>query len=619
MTVDPKNAAELDAIDQQAGAAVNAAAQAITAAQAASTAATSAVAHSKALRALLDTSSPPPPPPPPPPETAPSWSGATAVRKDASTITISYAIAGSLTRVDQIGGIQGVPRTPAGPWQNFPVPAVTGSAIIDATVGTSAQGEYWLQLHDTKSTGSAAWVTAHVPFPQWGQPPPPPPPPPPVTGKIGFGTDAANNPVFTIDDKPTVLIGCNGSGQHGYWGGGLKAAGHSSSWAGWGWNFLRLFEQDPGGGECGACPDANNPETTAQVIAEYTGKGIVVMLDYHQFDFGSELTSAHIAKAAQRWSSWAAQFKGNPLVMFEAFNEPEATFHSYAHGATDWQSAFDMMCQRWLAGGRAVIDAVRTAGAENVIVFDDAQAGQGCDDFWSIGPSSGSAIIAVGRQLVDYDPLHRVAFTVHTYDAFGWGGPGEQNNQCEPRYTDGQRDARLLDYVRRVYNATGRPLIAGEFGWQNGESATTGSGFHYPYTKCGSRTLRAQQATTRIGAAASLSTAQWNGFQLTTNGNNGFDSSSLTACGRDYMAYCQKLKGGPIATAVMAEEITDRLVISEDETRALLDAAPPRPARGSIDEFGLYRPRRLTNPPVRARASIEGATPDPTSATRGEG
>lgn len=578
MALDPAVKAALDAID--AGLAQ------------ADTVHDQLAAQSAQLRKLLDAGPPPPPPPTDTPITIvhPRQTDTTTqTRVDASTVSVPYQLAGSLARCTKIAvAVKGT--TGALAWQDFgPPPSLTGT--VQVKVPSSAAGAFHFHAWDAKAGTGGAWViSTDCPYPAAFNPPPPPPPPPPPGGsKLGFGVDLAGQPVFTLNGKPTVLLGANASGQHGYWSGGLKAAGHSDSWAPWGWNFLRVFEQFPGGGECDFCPDANNPETTAQIVAEYTSKGIVTMIDLHGFGFGAEITQDTINRAVAWWTSMAPVYRGNDLVICEGCNEPESTSASYNHGATNYDQAFSMMCDRWLAFGRAVIDAIRSTGATNVIVFDDAQAGQGCDDFWNIGyPSTGSAVIAVGRQLVDHDPLRRVAFSVHVYDAFGWANRGEENSQCDANFTgpagDPLRVARLADYVTRCYRATGVPLIAGEFGWQVGESATSGAGFHWPYTQCGSRTLRAQRALTQAGAALSLSAVEWVGFQLTTNGNNGFDSNGLTACGQDFWNYCQKLRNGPVAMAPM--------MIPPAETFGV--AAYQRPELDDLSAFQLARPQRNT-------------------------
>ena len=527
MALDPTIAAQLDAI------------------------ASGLFAASRALIDLRATLDPPPPPPPPPPPTSTQIAIGSIkyIRVDATTCRADYTLTGTLERATRLA-VQVVATPAASWWQEFPAPTALSGSVTFKVPGT-AGGLAHFHIWDNGTTPAPHWVIAgNVPFAANppGPPPPPPPPPPPGTDRLGFALDARSQPVFALDGKPTVLLGASASGQHGYWGGGLKAAGHSGSWAGWGWNMVRVFEQDPGGGECSSCPDANNPETTAQIVDEYTRAGIVVVLDYHQFDFGREYGPAQRDKMIARWTPWAQQFGTNPLVIFELANEPEATFHGYDHGARNDDEARLMMYDRWLAAFGPVIDAIRATGARNLIMVDDCQAGQGADNYWTVAPATGSATIAVGRQLVDRDPLHRVCFSFHGYDEWGWGGPGEEHSDCSTRYTDAQRDARLVDYVTRCYAATGVPLYCGEFGWRIGDSPLTGSGYHWPFTTCGSRTLRGQQCVTRAGRALSLSTAEWIGFQMTMNGNNGFDHTRLTACGQDYDAYCLAMRNGPLAT-----------------------------------------------------------------------
>lgn len=526
--VPPEQAADLDSIDRALAASVTAAQQASTA--------------SSHLRTLL--AGGPPPPPPPAPVTILK---ASAAKKDSSNITVSFSLGGTLANVDNVGGaIQGVPTS----WIAKPFTTTVPDNTVDLPVTVNSSGTYYFQVHDIKKTANNGWTPAPIPYSVKGDPPPPPPP---GQGRFTFGPDSNGNMSFIRDGKPWIPLGVNMPGPNGYWGGGFTPVGKTDHLAkDWGWNFIRLFEQKASGGECQYCPSAHNPWSIDDVVREYTSAGYVVMIDWHQYGFGSMITPAQTAEMVTVWTAWANQYKDNSLVWFELRNEPES---SYATGNKDDNACFD----RWLNGQIPVVKAIRDTGATNIIIVNDAQSGLGANDFWSMGPSSGSAIINRGAQLLASDPTGNMAWDVHTYDAWGWLAVNEQNNDCSQRYTNDQRDARLTDYVKRVWQATGRPIFSGEFGWQVGESTTSGSGFHYPYTTCGSRTMAAQQAFTRAGKALGMGGTQWPGFQLCTNGNDAYDVNSLTPCGKDWYDYCQVMSSRNKATLVNIDPNLQRL------------------------------------------------------------
>jgi hypothetical protein len=373
----------------------------------------------------------------------------------------------------------------------------------------------------------------------------------------------------------------------------------------WHVNLIRLFEQDPGGGECGACPSAHNPWSIDDVIAEYTAQGIVVMVDYHQFDFGKAYGQNETNKMIQFWTPIATRHKDNPYVWFNLANEPEND-----GGGQDTPG----MANRWFNAFAPVIDAVRATGAKNMIVIDDGNAGQGMSDFFHMGQSSGSAILLRGADLVKRDPLGMVMFDMHGYDNIGWLAPGEANNVCNPRYSDAQRDARFTDYVKRVWQTTGRPVMIGEGGWRVGDSLTSGSGFHYPYTTCGSRTMAGQMATTRNAVGLNTGFIQWTGFQVTYSGANAYDSQNRTECGEDFWRFCQaanaKETGAGVSTPVMDVVRSAGVLgpvdnpmrkpagVAYDENGGAVEASPSgstdQGVAQSLDLLRLCRPQRNT-------------------------
>ena len=93
----------------------------------------------------------------------------------------------------------------------------------------------------------------------------------------------------------------------------------------------------------------------ASVVAYATGHGAHVILDPHNYAryYGALVGSGSVPNSAfaDFWSRLAAQYKGNPRVIFGLMNEPH-----------------DMPTEQWVAAANAAIAAIRAAGAQNLIL-----------------------------------------------------------------------------------------------------------------------------------------------------------------------------------------------------------------------------------------------------------
>ena len=338
------------------------------------------------------------------------------------------------------------------------------------------------------------------------------------------------------DGRAFVPIGTNMNGPHSFFDVTTmgRAAGLQQQW---GFNTIRLVTCQPGG-----CQDqdqtANND--LDGIVAEYTSQRMVVMIDYHQLGFGEAATPQQIQAGVEFWTGMASRFKDNPYVWFNLFNEPEASYHDATRGGT--------APTRWKAQHQPVIDAIRATGATNIIVIDDTQAGQGATDWWNIGesPAEDSGILSEGANLVD--PAHRIVFSVHGYDV--WGYPNDGSDDCSNRYTDAQRDVRFRSYVDRVHGL-GFPLLVGELGFRPDDEATSGLSLHGEYggqPPCGSTTLLAAETVYRVAPQEHLGVIVWHGFDLTTDGPQAWDlagspPTNLTDFGQLQYDYAQQLAG----------------------------------------------------------------------------
>jgi endoglucanase len=139
-----------------------------------------------------------------------------------------------------------------------------------------------------------------------------------------------------------------------------------------------------------------NPTVMGQVkrvVTEATGKGLVVILDPHDYArYRSKLIGSpevsHEA-FADFWSRLATQFKLNPQVWFGLMNEPH-----------------DMPNEQWLDAANAAIAAIRKVGATNMILVP-GNAWTGAHSW--ISSKNGEVMLKV------VDPLNHYIFEVHQY------------------------------------------------------------------------------------------------------------------------------------------------------------------------------------------------------------
>jgi mannan endo-1,4-beta-mannosidase len=307
---------------------------------------------------------------------------------------------------------------------------------------------------------------------------------------------------------------------------------------GWGFNTIRLVTCLAGGCQGGGSTVNNDLNG---IVQEYTSRKMVVIIEYHQLGFGAAASASDIQTAIGFWSDLASRFKDNPYVWFNLFNEPEANYNDYTIGGS--------APVRWRNQHQPVINAVRAKGAHNVILIDDTQAGQGAADWWHMGPSpaSDSGILTEGRNLVD--PEHRLVFSVHAYDV--WGFPSDDDPSCANRYTDAQRDDRFRSYIDRVHQQD-LALMIGEVGFKPDEKPTTGVGYHGEaggQPPCGSTILLAAETVYRVAPAEKVGVLVWHGFDLTTEGPQNWDlkgnpPTNLTHLGQMQYDYAHRLLHG---------------------------------------------------------------------------
>lgn len=164
---------------------------------------------------------------------------------------------------------------------------------------------------------------------------------------------------------------------------------------GWKFNILRIVM-------CPTSPCRSHPETVQgtnidQVIAAYTAKKVVVMLDYHATPLAGPVTQGDVAEVIPWYKEMATKYKDNPYVWLETFNEP-----------IDGNDGM----QTWLGFTTPVVDAVRSVNADKIVVVCSGNYGQDSSGNGGSFDQGGSHILNAGASL---KAKGNVMFDMHFY------------------------------------------------------------------------------------------------------------------------------------------------------------------------------------------------------------
>jgi endoglucanase len=197
-----------------------------------------------------------------------------------------------------------------------------------------------------------------------------------------------------------------------------------------------------------ASSGARYRQAVTAYVQRLNARGIVAILDLHWTD-GSYTGSASACSSATAtcqkpmpdaagaipfWASVAKTFKGDDAVIFDLFNEP------YPEKAADGNRAEGWQC--WLRGGncaglsyrvagmQSMVDAVRSVGANNVIMLGGLEWSNDLTGWLAHEPA---------------DPDHNLAASWHSYNF----------NACSTKSCWSRQIAPVMARV---------PLIAGEIG-----------------------------------------------------------------------------------------------------------------------------------------------------------
>lgn len=136
------------------------------------------------------------------------------------------------------------------------------------------------------------------------------------------------------------------------------------------------------------------------IVNAFTAKKVVTVLEDHHFT-GRYPTAAELATATNWWVAQANKYKNNGYVWFNLMNEPG-------------ESGLPVPAE-WLNVHKALIQAIRNTGANNIIVCDEHGFGQanGFDN------NASSAALAYGETLTSQ--FKNIVFSLHLYSNWMYG------------------------------------------------------------------------------------------------------------------------------------------------------------------------------------------------------
>lgn len=289
------------------------------------------------------------------------------------------------------------------------------------------------------------------------------------------GFKVCGSKIFGPDNKEFIIKGVNIGGPGWSWN--ENTSDYFDAVVNkWKFNTIRLCTK--GGPSLDSqttfmCEKANFPQykyetfgTLRQIIKKYTDAKIVVIIEWHEV--GGIFTD--IACASNWWMMLAKEYKNNPYVWFDLYNEPQVNSND-----------------TWKNSMQTVANAIRTTGNTNIIVATGNWWGQDAND-WNCANVSESKSAILSQSLSD--PVNNTIYSIHIYD---------QWTQCQ---------SKLDNYFDRVI-AQGKCIVVGEYGVYNNSDVSIAVDY----------TLAAVQPR-NIGR---IVWAWWGGDKndLTTGGNGG--------------------------------------------------------------------------------------------------
>ncbi len=217
----------------------------------------------------------------------------------------------------------------------------------------------------------------------------------------------------------------------------------------------------------------NYQDALAALVAVFRKHNMYVILDLH---FGAPGT--HLADAQQPmldadhgpafWKEVAAAYKGDAGVLFDVFNEPYLDSSNIAGGTDPWaclQNGCTAKLQRGstgdyqTAGTQSLVDAIRSTGAENVIMVPGLAYTSDLSGWLTHEPKDPKGNIAASNHLYNFNGCSDVTCWDSRYKAISQTVPlitGENGeDDCAHGFIDGYMgwaDALGTSYLGWTWN-----------------------------------------------------------------------------------------------------------------------------------------------------------------------
>jgi len=159
---------------------------------------------------------------------------------------------------------------------------------------------------------------------------------------------------------------------------GPSDASSVNAMASWHINTVRIPLNEDCWLSLNGVPEAYSGPAYQKAITAYVhllnSKNIIAILDLHWSAPGLNLATKQLAMAdvdhsPQFWSSVASTFKNNSSVLFDLYNEPYVTtWTCWLQGSTAPSTAPCEKIDFAVAGMQSLVNAVRDAGAHNVLI-----------------------------------------------------------------------------------------------------------------------------------------------------------------------------------------------------------------------------------------------------------
>jgi hypothetical protein len=213
----------------------------------------------------------------------------------------------------------------------------------------------------------------------------------------------------------------------------------------YGANFARLpvSENPMTPGDCSY--DTNYVSTVDRIVHDVTSRGMMLLLDLHtnavtSCGDWSQQQKMPDGEAVTFWKTYAAEYKSNPLVAFDLYNEP--------HDVTDtvWRnggSVFSGGVTYTTPGMQSLYDTVRSTGATNLVFA----SGNG----WASTYPSGAPLTGTTN----------LVWGVHAYTCPA--ATPANGGTCQAGPGGVEDPSGILDHFAQI-GAT-QPVMVTEFGW----------------------------------------------------------------------------------------------------------------------------------------------------------